>query len=73
MIIMLKGSDKMVRQYRVSDAGSNMFSSASLKSTGAAPETDCKWNTMLGTVVLAVALLILKHWKGGILTIGKLN
>jgi hypothetical protein len=64
----------MVRQDTVSEYGESMFSEASSKSTGDAPETDCKWNTMLGTIVLAVVLLVSKHTvDASLLTVGKLN
>jgi acyl-CoA thioesterase len=57
----------------VSEGRRNTFSGYSTKSTGSAPDTDCKWNTIFGYMVLAVALLTSKHTVGELLTIGKLN
>jgi len=57
----------------VSEGRRNTFSGDSTKSTDSAPDTDCKWNTIFGYMVLAVALLTSKHTKGELLTIGKVN
>jgi len=76
MMLGLEVINMMVRQDTVSEYGDgeSMFSKASSKSTGAAPETDCRWNTMLGTIVLAVMLLVSKHTvDASLLTVGKLN
>jgi hypothetical protein len=74
MMLGLDVINMMVRQDTVSEYGESMFSESSSKSTGTAPETDCKWNTMLGTIVLAVVLLVSKHTVDALLlTVVKLN
>ncbi len=66
--------DMMVRHNTpVSGGWRNTFSGYSTKSTGSPPDTDCKWNTIFGYMVLAVALLTSKHTVGELLTIGKVN
>jgi hypothetical protein len=74
MMFGLEVINLIVRQDTVSEYEKSMFSGASLKSTGVAPETDCKWNTMLGGILLAVVLLVSKHTVHAlVLTVGKLN
>jgi hypothetical protein len=74
MMLGLESINMMVRHDTVSEYGESMFSGASSKSTGTAPDTDCKWNTMLGTIVLAVVLVVSKHTVDALLlTVGKLN
>jgi hypothetical protein len=62
----------MVRHSTVSEDGRSTLSRDSTKSTGSAPDTDCKWNTIFG-MTYSVALLTSKHMVGELLTIGKLN
>ncbi len=74
MIIVPAGlTDMMVRHTTVSEDVKSTFSGDSTKSTVSAPDTDSKWNTIYGTMVLAVALLTSKHTEGELLTIGKSN
>ncbi len=63
----------MVRHAWVSESRRNTFSTDSTKSTGSASDTDSKWKTIFGTMVLAVAVLTSKHTVDELLTIGKLN
>ncbi len=65
-------SDWMVRHSTVSETGKSTLSRDSTKSTGCAPDTDCKWNTIFGMKNI-LTLLTSKHTVGELLTIGKVN